>query len=95
MVRLRLSFCLILSHFSLRFNPTMVRLRPRRAASSAVATRFQSHYGAIATTDDSEDALLARLCFNPTMVRLRLIQWVAEKEEDERFNPTMVRLRLR
>ena len=59
-----------------RFNPTMVRLRrPSSTSSSGRQSKFQSHYGAIATRlTRFAPALYPR--FNPTMVRLRLARAV-------------------
>ena len=74
------------------FNPTMVRLRRVPTRVDLRVNRFQSHYGAIATTAQR----LARRGvgrFNPTMVRLRRIPGKALRRLAMSFNPTMVRLR--
>ena len=73
----------------------MVRLRLLSQARGLLKyALFQSHYGAIATSE-----LAGRItrtlagCFNPTMVRLRRGKMLRLRPEEFGFNPTMVRLR--
>ena len=100
------------------FNPTMVRLLPRQCplhpadhqrfqshngAIAAIAcqrivlatTAFQSHNGAIAAHTTLVRVTLYPTSFNPTMVRLLLLNALQNFfEKIPPFNPTMVRLLL-
>jgi len=76
------------------FNPTMVRLRLMEEIRWAVGELgFQSHYGAIATSQSGLGGKSRGGCFNPTMVRLRRGRGAGVCTTTPGFNPTMVRLR--
>ena len=76
------------------FNPTMVRLLPLLSLLlTNIATKFQSHNGAIAASE-IELAPGTYRSFNPTMVRLLLDAERDEVLQFDSFNPTMVRLLL-
>ena len=61
---------------SLRFNPTLVRLRQlRQRANRSSSTLFQSHAGSIEAMNKKEMIEVTLACFNPTLVRLRPSRW--------------------
>ena len=63
-------------------------------SAQAEAMQFQSHAGSIEASVKSSSYSLPTLCFNPTLVRLRLgVRAFLVAEEHKRFNPTLVRLR--
>jgi len=62
------------------FNPTLVRLRhPGRRVSGPASGSFQSHAGSIEARIRLPGRAPARVSFNPTLVRLRLVHWGKHK----------------
>ena len=75
-----------------RFNSTMVRLKETRQYKAELSLKFQFHYGSIKGI--LPPVMVASLmCFNSTMVRLKVPKGLADQPGKSRFNSTMVRLK--
>ena len=76
------------------FNPTMVRLRLAKGHQKASATKFQSHYGAIATCFKPDADVVNAPVSIPLWCDCDGNSLKLGCSTIPRFNPTMVRLRL-
>ncbi len=94
LVRLRLCGLLRLPARNPRFQSHAGSIEAHSINSSASPqSQFQSHAGSIEASCAARRRRDSRSCFNPTLVRLRLLSSRSSATSMTRFNPTLVRLR--